>query len=279
MKNFNEKPTWFRPISDVGFHKIFCTEGNDELVLQLLNAVIDDREIVSFTRLNPVHQINNDSCSTFDLYCTCDDDSRVIVECQNVCDAREFMNRALAYSALAILDQARNNWHYRFDKVYFVGLMNFRMWKNREQAFTKVGLYTADDHILANGNYLQIFVELPKLAPERDKEDFGNLFLRAMRDIGKSRIRQEEYTDKRLDPLFNASDYNNLSDKEQRQYEENMTTVEDLMSYARVQRAEGKAEGKAEGRAEVAKSMLGLGVDIDLIVKSTGLSEAEIKSL
>ena len=122
MKNFNEKPTWFRPISDVGFHKIFCTEGNDELVLQLLNAVIDDRKIVGFTRLDPVHQINNDTCSTFDLYCTCDDGSRVIVECQNVCDAREFMNRALAYSALAILDQARNNWHYRFDKIYFVGL-------------------------------------------------------------------------------------------------------------------------------------------------------------
>ena len=39
------------------------------------------------------------------------------------------------------------------------------MWRNRDQAFTKVGLYTADDHILANSNYLQIFVELPKLAP------------------------------------------------------------------------------------------------------------------
>ena len=287
MKNFNEKPTWFRPISDVGFHKIFCTEGNDELVLQLLNAVIDDRKIVGFTRLDPVHQINNDTCSTFDLYCTCDDGARVIVECQNVCDAREFMNRALAYSALAILDQARANWHYRFDKIYFVGLMNFRMWKNRNRAFTKVGLYTADDHILANANYLQIFVELPKLAPERDSEDFGNLFLRALRDIGKSRVRQEEYADKRLDPLFNASDYNHLSDKEQRQYEDSMTTVEDLMSYARVQRAEGVEEGMErgieegmeKGKEEVAKAMKADGVPVETIAKYSGLSEADIRAL
>ena len=283
MKNANDKPTWFRPISDVGFHKIFCTEGNDELVLQLLNAVIDDRTIVSFTRLDPVHQINKDTYSTFDLYCTCDDDSRVIVECQNACDTKEFMNRALAYSALTILDQARKNWHYAFDKIYFVGLMNFRMWKERDQAFTKVALYTADDHLLTNDNYLQIFVELPKLVPGRDRADFGNLFLRALRDIGKSRIRQEEYADKRLDSLFNASDYNHLSDKEQRQYKESMTTVEDLMSYARVQRAEGIAEGeakgRAEGKAEMAKAMKNDGMSIEVIARYSGLSESEIKSL
>ena len=222
MRNFNDKPTWFRPISDVGFHKIFCTEGNDELVLQLLNAVIDDRKIVSFTRLDPIHQINVDTHSTFDLYCNCNDDSRVIVECQNACESKEFMNRALAYSAMAVLDQARKSWHYAFDKIYFIGLINFRMWKDRKGAFTKVGLYTSDDHKLANDNYLQIFVELPKLAPERDDEDFGNLFLRALRDIGKSRTRQKEFSDKRLDPLFKASDYNHLSDKEQIQGREGL---------------------------------------------------------
>ena len=124
--------------------------------------------------------------------------------------------------------------------IYFL-----KMWKDREQAFTKVGLYTVDDHTLANDNYLQIFVELPKLVPERGSEDFGNLFLRAMRDIGKSKVRQKEYTDRRLDTLFDASSYNHLSDEEQKQYEESMTTVEDLMSYARVQREEGKAEIEA----------------------------------
>ena len=104
-----------------------------------------------------------------------------------------------------------------------------------------------------------------------------------MRDIGKSRIRQEEYTDKRLDPLFNASDYNHLSDKEQRQYEDSMTTVEDLMSYARVQRAEGIEEGMEKGIEKgiekMAKAMKADGVPVETIARYSGLSEADIRAL
>ena len=100
-----------------------------------------------------------------------------------------------------------------------------------------------------------------------------------MRDIGKSKTRQMEYTDKRLDTLFDASSYNHLSADEQKQYEESMTTVEDLMSYARVQREEGKAEGKDERSIEIARTLLSLGIDINTIIKSTGLSEDEIKAL
>lgn len=77
------QPTYFRPTSDVGFHKIFCTEGNDELVIQLLNAVIDDKTILSFERLDPVHTVNTETYCTFDIYCKCDDGERIIVECQN----------------------------------------------------------------------------------------------------------------------------------------------------------------------------------------------------
>lgn len=36
---------------------------------------------------------------------------------------------------------------------------------------------------------------------------------------------------------------------------------------------------KAEGKVEVAKNMLGKGMDISLIAKVTGLTEAEIKML
>lgn len=42
---------------------------------------------------------------------------------------------------------------------------------------------------------------------------------------------------------------------------------------------QGKAEGKAEGMREVAKNMKSLGIDIQTIVKATGLSEAEIDKL
>ncbi|MCQ2177085.1 MAG: hypothetical protein MJY41_03990, partial [Bacteroidales bacterium] len=67
--------------------------------------------------------------------------------------------------------------------------------------------------------------------------------------------------------------------------------VEDLMSYARVQRAEGiaegeakgraegRAEGIAEGKAEMAKAMKNDGMSLEVIARYSGLSESEIKSL
>lgn len=66
-----------------------------------------------------------------------------------------------------------------------------------------------------------------------------------------------------------------------------MTTVEDLMSYARSQREEGleegiekgKAEGIEKGKAEMAKAMKEDGLPLDVIAKYSGLSEAEIKAL
>lgn len=305
----NQKPTWFCPTSDVGFHKIFCVEGNDDLILQLLNAVIPDKTIVSFERLDTYHPINNKTHSTFDLYCSCDDGSRVIVECQRGDRDRNFLNRALVYSAMAILDQAKPNWRYRFDKVYFVGLLNYIAWKGRPQAITEIALYTSDDHVLTNNNYLQIFVELPKLAAEKDGEDFSRLFLRAMRDIGKSETRPVEYADKRLDTLFDASMYQHLSDEEQNIYEKEMTTIEDLRDYyealmeERVEEAvkerleeavkervkeavkerveerleEAAKEASTASQREIAKKMLSDGMSIDVISKYTGLSEAEIK--
>ena len=54
-----------------------------------------------------------------------------------------------------------------------------------------------------------------------------------------------------------------------------MTTVEDLMSYARVQGAEGKAEGKAE----MAKAMKADDVPVETIARYSGLSEADIRAL
>ena len=306
MEN-NQKPTWFCPTSDVGFHKIFCKEGNDDLILQLLNAVIPDRTIVSFERLDTYHQINSKTHSTFDLYCSCDDGSRVIVECQRGDRDRNFLNRALAYSAMAILDQAKPDWRYRFDKVYFVGLLNYIAWKGRTQAITEVALYTSDDHILTNNNYLQIFVELPKLAADKDGEDFSRLFLRAMRDIGKSETRPVEYADKRLDSLFDASKYQNLSNEEQDIYEKEMTTIEDLKDYyealmeerleeavkerleeavkERLEEAvkerleEAVKDASATIHREVAKKLLTTGVAIATIAECTGLSEDEIKAL
>ena len=297
------KPTYFNPMSNIGFHKIFCTEGNEELVLQLLNAVIDDRQIESFERLDSYHQINEKTHSVFDLYCKCADGSRIIVECQNKGGSAMFMNRALAYSSLAVLDQAVSRWEYAFSKVYFIGLLNYVHFKDRQQAITKIALCTLDDHIVTNENYLQVFVEMPKLAAEAGNGDFRELFLSALRDIGKTPTRPERFADARLDSLFKASDYANLSSEEQKKYDKDMSTEEEVREYIeeRVKwgiedgrkmgveegrkigieegRKEGLKQGRKESAIEIARALLNNGVPQKLIFESTGLSLEDLESL
>lgn len=309
------RPKYFRPTSNTGFHKIFCTEGNDALVIQLLNSIIDDRTITEIERLDPVHTVNIDTYSTFDLYCGCSDGSRVIVECQNRTGSELFMNRALAYSSMAILDQARARWKYDFQKVYFIGILNYVQFQDRPQAITKVMLQSLDDHIVTNDNYLQIFVELPKLPDDEDSE--GTLFLRAVRDIGSSEERQQEYGHSGLDLLFKAADYGTLDNEEQHRYDKEMTTEEDTRAYIEmmVKRAtkkateegyaygmekgmekgmergmekgmeegmekgmeKGIAKGKAEANLETARKLKAAGVSIDIICQCTGLTTEQVK--
>ena len=46
FSNDFEDPKYVAPTSDIGFHWVFGKEGNEELVVQLLNACIDDKEIL-----------------------------------------------------------------------------------------------------------------------------------------------------------------------------------------------------------------------------------------
>ena len=196
-----------------------------------------------------------------------------------------FMNRALAYSAMAILDQARKNWDYDFKKVYFVGILDYVHFSGREQAITRVSLQTEDDHIVTNENYLQVFVELPKLAA--DGTSFGDKFLRAVRDVGSWDSRPEEYEDSEYDVFFESVRFSALQGDELNKYNTEMSTERDYKDYLdwQVELArkagveEGREEGARQAALETARKMLAEGISPELVSKCTGLSSEEIKDL
>lgn len=253
-------PKYVIPTSDIGFHWVFCKEGNEDLVIQLLNACIDEKEIVSFEWLNPEHTVNADTSFRFDLYCKCTDGSRIIVECQNMTKREHFLKRAMAYTSMAITDQLRPGLKYNYSKVYFVGLLTYNQFKNREQAVTKVRLYTEGDYLLVEEDYLQIFIELRKL-PEKTDGDFSNLFLRAVRDLGKDiGETPQEFNDKRLDKLKIASDFGSMPSDKQEDYRGFMTTEEDIRGFIEEQIADGIEEGIQARLKEISEQGLEQGL-------------------
>ena len=293
-----EDPKYVAPTSDIGFHWVFGKEGNEELVVQLLNACIDDKEILSVKRLNTEHVVNAETTFRFDLYCECSDGSRVIVECQNYNRRRNFLKRALVYSAMAITDQLRPKLNFDIDKVYFIGLLNYNQFPDSNRAITQVGLFTKGDYQPVCEDFLQIFVELRKLPAETDG-DFSTLFLSAIRDLGRVADSDQRYTDARLDHLKRAAQFSSMSAQEQEEYKIGMTTEADYIAYMEEQisdaRAEWLAEGEARGRAEglvegeakgeakaqleIARNLKSLSMPEDQIAAATGLSIEEIRQL
>ena len=314
FSNDFEDPKYVAPTSDIGFHWVFGKEGNEELVVQLLNACIDDKEILSVKRLNTEHVVNAKTTFRFNLYCECSDGSRVIVECQNYNRRRNFLKRALVYSALAITDQLKPKLDYKIDRVYFIGLLNYNQFPNSKRAITQVGLFTKGDNQPVCEDFLQIFVELRKLPAETDG-DFSTLFLSAIRDLGRVADSDKRYTDARLDRLKRAAQFSSMSAQEQEEYKIGMTTEADYIAYMEEQisdaraewLAEGKAEGLAEGEAkgeargraeglvegeskgkymgkmeaqlEIARNLKSLSLPEDQIAAATGLSIEEIRKL
>ena len=246
--------------------------------MQLLNACIDDKEILSVKRLNTEHVVNAETTFRFDLYCECSDGSRVIVECQNYNRRQNFLKRALVYSAMAITDQLKPKLNFDIDKVYFIGLLNYNQFPDSNRAITQVGFFTKGDYRPVCEDFLQIFVELRKLPAETDG-DFSTLFLSAIRDLGRVDDSDQRYTDARLDRLKRAAQFSSMSAQEQEEYKIGMTTEADYIAYMEEQISDARAEGEAKAQLEIARNLKSLSMPEDQIAAATGLSIEEIRQL
>lgn len=80
-------------------------------------------------------------------------------------------------------------------------------------------------------------------------------------------------------PIFakvgNISELVNMTDQEREMYNISLDSYRTNLSVMKNERA----EGRAEGRAEVARTMKIDGMPIEMIIRYTGLSKAEIDSL
>ncbi|MBO5193470.1 MAG: hypothetical protein J6B62_01105, partial [Bacteroidales bacterium] len=92
-----------------------------------------------------------------------------------------------------------------------------------------------------------------------------------------------ESLDQGINSFYSACEIANFDKVKRMQYEEGIMTEYDYYSIintaARKGLREGKEKGGQEKALEIAKKMKGLGINMDLIVKSTGLTEEEVREL
>jgi predicted transposase/invertase (TIGR01784 family) len=96
-----------------------------------------------------------------------------------------------------------------------------------------------------------------------------------LRNLNKLERVPDKLREQIFDKLFETAEIARFTQDQVRSYEDSLKYYRDLKNSLDTARDEGKIEGKIE----VAKNLLLSGVSIDLITKSTGLSENEIKKI
>ena len=268
------------PYTDYGFKKLFGTEENKELLISFLNAIIFDKEgvITSLTYKN-IEQLGDNkdrrNCY-FDVYCETQDGSDFIVEMQN---ARKtyFKDRSLFYAAKPIRDQAEKGeeWDFRLNNVYMVGVMNFRFPNNEypEDSYYHVIqlMDVVDQHVFYDKLTL-IYLEMPKLKNMTPStKSFRDLWLYALQNLCYTDDYPEVLQNGIFKKLYDAAALANLNDAQLLAYERSQKAMWDRYSE--------RETAREEERDKIAAKMKAIGINAATIMEITGLSEEEIKQL
>lgn len=125
-----------------------------------------------------------------------------------------------------------------------------------------------------------IFLELPNcgraLTPAATILDNFCFSLHNMQFLEE---RPEELRQEIFELLFDAANIATFAPEDKIKYEYAMTTERDIRNQIRYAEKQGIEQGKEQKAIEIARNLLALGVDVDTIARSSGLTEAQIEAL
>jgi predicted transposase/invertase (TIGR01784 family) len=285
------KAKYINPFTDFGFKKIFGEEASKLLLIDFLNALLlQTNKIVdlSFKNTELLGQTDTDRKVIYDIYCENEIGEKFIVELQKA-KQNYFKERTIYYSTFPIREQAeKGEWNYNLKSVYCIGILDFTF-DDYEESPEKNEVVHTIKLKNQNGNIFYekltyIYIEMPnfkkaesELTSRLDKwlffiknlEDFQNMPAIFSDEIFTKAFEKAELA------KFGAVDLDN--------YETSLKIYRDLKGVIDTAFDEGKIEGIIEGKlekkVEIAKALKENGVSIHIIIKTTGLTEDEIKEL
>lgn len=125
-----------------------------------------------------------------------------------------------------------------------------------------------------------IYIELPKFVKtENELSSHFDKWLYVFRHLANLNNRPKALQEKVFSKLFEAAEIAKFTPEEKEAYEESLKYYRDLKNVVDTSKEEGIKEGEIKGRIEVAIELKKNNVPIDIIMKSTGLSQEQIDKL
>lgn len=275
---------FINPFTDVGFKRIFGQEISKPVLIAFLNSLLEGERIIvdlKFLDKELVRLTNDDRSLIYDVYCETDSGEHIIVEMQNKYQPH-FKKRSIYYVSRSIVEQGQRGreWDYDIKAVYLVAFLNFQLSDISNDFRTDVALMDMKHHTVFSDKVRLVYLQLPYFT--KDANDCNTVFDKFIYTLKNLDIlermpwvAQESVFQKLADIAEVAS----LTKEERLQYDENIRAYRDTKAVMEGQFLEGKKEGRSEERWANARSLKENGVPIDLIAKSLGLTQEEVKAL
>ena len=293
---------YINPYTDYGFKLLFGTEPNKDFTLELVNALLQGKEVIKSLTLLPNENLGDtkdDRRSVFDVYCENEQGEKIIIEMQKA-DQQWFKDRSVYYSSFPIRQQGmKGQWRFGLKAVYTIGILDFVFDEDRddkEYYHHVVKLMDVNKKEVFYDKLTYIYLEMPKFKKTEDElETMTDKWLYALKNLPRLLDRPAALQERIFKKFFEVAEIGNLPKEEYAKYFESEKIYYDNDGAIRTAeakgRAEGRAEGLAEGRAEGlaegvsetnrkhAIKLKELGVSDAIIAQVTGLTENEVAKL
>ncbi len=289
MTQFSEK--YINIFTDYGFKKLFGEEPNKDLLLDFLNELLKEEQgkIVDLTylRTEQLGASEVDRKAIFDLYCENEKGEKFIVEMQKS-KQNFFKDRTVYYSTFPIREQAkRADWDYELKAVYTIAILDFIFDddKNEPEKFRyDVKLTDIETQKVFYDKLSFIYLEMPKFTKTVEElETRFDKWLFIIKNLHRLDKIPDILRERIFEKLFAAAEIARFTPEQVLSYEDSLKYYRDLKNSLDTAHDEGLERGRKEGIKEgiekIARNLLQAGVPIELIAKTSGLSEQEIDNL
>jgi predicted transposase/invertase (TIGR01784 family) len=277
------KAKYLNPFTDFGFKKIFGDEANKPLLIDFLNALLPQNDKIvdlSFKNNEQLRQTDLDTKAIYDIYCENEKGEKFIVELQKA-KQNYFKERTIYYSTFPIREQAeKGEWNYNLKAVYCIGILDFTFddyetETERNEVVHNIKLKNQNGKVFYD-KLTFIYLEMPnfKLA-ENSLETRLDKWLYFIKNLEDFQTIPTIFTDEVFSQAFEKAELAKFGQAELDSYEYSLKVFRDnkaIYDYA-------IDTAFDEGVLKVAKNLKDLGVDVEIISKSTGLSKEEIGRL
>ncbi|WP_376777112.1 Rpn family recombination-promoting nuclease/putative transposase [Flavobacterium covae] len=281
------KAKYINPFTDFGFKKIFGEEASKNLLIDFLNTLLpqhDQIKELSFKNTEQLGITDLDRKAIYDIYCQNEKGEKFIVELQKA-KQNFFKERTIYYATFPIREQAeKGEWNYNLKSVYCIGILDFTFDDYESEPEKSEVVHTIK---LKNQNgkvfydkLTYIYLEMPNFKKqETDLNSRLDKWLYFIKNLEDFQNIPTIFKDEVFTQAFEKAELANFGQWELDKYESSLKVYRDLKSIIDTAFDDGKEEGKIEGKIETAKSLKKLGISIEIIIQSTGLTQEEINKL